>query len=183
MILLLVKGDPRGYKEKEALEREVNCLESYLEALPSVCVLAYLKRANPEFLDTLGFFAFYRPFYQTCFTMTLFLKSGPCFILPSKGLFGGIFTWRFMAVFMLHQLSYKIKLNEVHFDGDTYIANVVCVSTVGMVLGLLSIHRAVRSWKTVFSLIFKFPPLLLSPIFGIVTFGVTPKGEPLHSVK
>ena len=131
MIILLVKGDPKGYEEKATLEREVNCLESYLEALPALLVLAYLKKAYPAFLDTLGLFSFYRPFYQTCFTMTLFLKSGPCFILPRKGLFGGIFTWRFIAMFVLNQLSFKLKFFEAQFDGETYLANVVCVSTLG----------------------------------------------------
>ena len=181
-MLLLVKGDPKGYEEKEALEREVNCLESYLEALPAVCVLAYLKRVSPQFLDSLGLFSFYRPYYQTCFTMALFLKSGPCFILPRKGLFGGIFTWRFIAIFILNQLSLKIKIFESQFDGETYIANVVCVSTLGLVMCLFSIHQAVGSWETVFSLLLKFPPLLFLPIFGFVTFGVTPNGEPFHQV-
>ena len=177
MILLLVKGDPKGYEEKEVLEREVNCLECYLEALPSVCVLAYLKRASPEFLDSLGLFSFYRPFYQTCFTMALFLKSGPCFILPRIGLLGGVFTWRFIAIFVLNQLCFKIKFMNAQFDGETYIANVVCISTFGVVLGLLSIHKAVGSWKTVFSLLLKFPSLLFLPIFGLVTFGPSPNGE------
>ena len=182
MVLLLVKGDPRGYEEKEALEREVLSLESYLEALPSLGVLAYLKRANPEFLDRLGLFSFYRPFLQTCFTMTLFLKSGPCFILPRKGFFGGIFTWRFIAIFCLNQLSFNLKFVESQFDGKTYIANAACVSTFGIILGLVSIYRTVGSWKTVIGLVVKFPPLLFLPVFGFVTFGVTPKGETQHSL-
>ena len=70
-VLLIARGDPKGYEEKEALEREVNGLESYLEAMPSLVVLAYLKRVDPEFLDRLGLFSFSRPFLQTCFTMTL----------------------------------------------------------------------------------------------------------------
>ena len=177
VMLLLVKGDPKGYEEKEALEREVNCLESYLEGLPSLCVLAYLKRASPEFLDSLGLFSFYRPFYQICFTMTLFLKSGPCFILPKNGLFGGIFTWRFIAIFVLNQLSFKIKFFEAQFDGETYLANAVCVSSIGVALALVSIRQAVGSWEAVFALVLKFPPLLFLPVFGFVTFGATPKGE------
>ena len=112
--MLIIKGDPSGYKEKDDLDREVNCLEPYLEALPSLCVLGYIKRSNPEFLNT-GFLyryckgcncrlskfeniktagtkyicLFFRSFFQTCFTMALFLKSGPCFILPRSG-FSGI---------------------------------------------------------------------------------------------
>ena len=177
MVLLLVKGDPKGYEEKAALEREVNGLESYLEAMPSLVVLAYLKRANPEFLDGLGLFSFWRPFLQTCFTMTLFLRSGPCSILPRKGIFGGIFNWRFIAVFCLNQLSFNFKFVKSQFDGETYIANAVSVSTLGVVLGLVSIRRAVGSWKTVLGLILKFPPLLFLPVFGFVTFGFAPKGE------
>ena len=107
MLVLIVKGDPKGYEEKEALDREVGCLEPFLESLPTVCVLCYLKHSNPEFLNQLGGSSFYRqancqmflkrknhlicrPFFQTCFTMALFLKSGPCFILPASGLFGRI---------------------------------------------------------------------------------------------
>ena len=177
VIILLVKGDPKGYEEKAALEREVNGLEAYLEALPALLVLAYLKKAYPVFLDKLGLFSFYRPFYQTCFTMTLFLKSGPCFILPRKGLFGGIFTWRFIAIFVLNQLSFKIKFFEAQFDGETYLANAVCVSSIGVALALISIRQAVGSWEAVFALVLKFPPLLFLPVFGFVTFGATPKGE------
>ena len=103
---MLVKGDPKGFEEKEALDREVLSLESYLEALPSLGVLAYLAKVYPEFLRSkLGLASFYRPFIQTCFTMTLFLKSGPCFILSSRGLFGGILTWRFFAIVALNQLK------------------------------------------------------------------------------
>ena len=175
--MLLLKGDPKGNEEKEVLEREVNCLESYLEALPSLCVIGYLMRDNPRFLKTLGLFSFYRPYFQTCFTMTLFLKSGPCFMLPRRGLFGGIFTWRFFAMFGLNQISFKIKFKENQFNGETYIVNAVCVSTFGVVLGLVSIHRAAGSWKAVFSLLLKFPPLLFLPIFGFVTFGANLKGK------
>ena len=175
--LLLVKGDPKGYEEQEALDREVHSLESFLEALPSLSVLSYLARVYPHFLYSLGLASYYRPFIQTCFTMTLFLKSGPCFILPSRGLFGGLFTWRFMAIVALNQFGFKIKFVEPEFYGETFIMNAVCLSTFGAFLGLFSIHRAVGSWRTVFSLVLKFPPLLFLPIFGFVTFGVAPKGE------
>ena len=175
MTLLLVKGDPKGYEEKEALDREVLSLESYLEALPSLGVLAYLARVYPEFMRSkLGLASYYWPFAQTVFTMTLFLRSGPCFILPTTGLF----TWRFFAIVALNQFSFKIKLVEAQFYGEeTFLANAACVSTLSLVLGLVSIHRAVGSWRSVFSLVLKFPPLLLLPIFGFVTFGRAPKGE------
>ena len=118
--MLIIKGDPRGYKEKYDLDREVNCLEPYLEALPSLCVLGYIKRSNPEFLNT-GFLyryrtagtksisLFFRSFFQTCFTMALFLKSGPCFILPRSG-FSGII--RIYCTFLTKSLGCCNK------DGD-----------------------------------------------------------------
>ena len=173
--MLLVKGDPKGYKEKEALDREVLSLESYLEALPSLGVLAYLSRVYPEFIRSkLGVASYFRPFMQTCFTMTLFLRSGPCFILPTTGLF----TWRFFAIVALNQFSLKIKLVEAQFyGGETFITNAACVSILGLVLGLMSIQRAVGSWRNIFGLLLKFPPLLLLPIFGFVTFGPAPDGE------
>ena len=80
-------------------------------------------------------------------------------------------------MFGLNQLSFKIKFMQEQFNGDMYIANAVCVSTFGLVLGLASIHQAAGSWKTTFGLVLKFPPLLFLPIFGFFTFGATPKGE------
>ena len=178
VMLLLVKGDPKGFEEKEALDREVLSLESYLEALPSLGVLVYMFRVYPEFLKSkIGIVSFCRLQVQTCFTMTLFLRSGPCFILPNKGLFGGILTWRFIAIVFLSECSFKIKFGEREFYEDTFIANAVCVSSLGLVLGLISMKRAVSSWSKVFSVLLKFPPLILLPIFGFVTFGRTPEGE------
>ena len=77
----------------------------------------------------------------------------------------------------LNQLSFKIKFVEEQFNGETYIANAVCVSTFGVVLGLVSIHRAAGSWRAAFSLALKFPPVLFLPVFGFVTFGTTPTGK------
>ena len=135
MTLLLVKGDPKGQEELETLEREVNCLESYLEALPSLCVIGYLMRDNPGFLKRLGLFSFYRPYFQTCFTMALFLKSGSCFILPRRGFFGGISTWRFfgwgLTAYCRPDLTFDIS--NIFFGTKLQIAIVAgeCVDKIG----------------------------------------------------
>ena len=86
-------------------------------------------------------------------------------------------------MFGLNQLSFKIKFVEEQFNGETYIANAVCVSIFGLVLGLASIHRAAGSWKAAFSLVLKFPPILFLPIFGFVTFGATPKGKAKETIQ
>ena len=176
-MLLLVKGDPTAKEEHEALDREVNCLETYLEAAPSLCVLGYLKKVNPQFLNTLGIYSFYRPYLQTCLSMTLFLRSGPCFILPRQGLFGGILTWRFFAIHILNALSFKIKFDEAQFNGETYIMTVGANAIFGIALAFFSMRGLSANWTAKISLVLKFPPILILPIFGFVTFGPTPKGE------
>ena len=84
-------------------------------------------------------------------------------------------------MFGLNQLGFKIKFLQAQFNGDMYIANAICFSTFGLVLGLASIHRASGKWKTTFSLALKFPALLFLPVFGFVTFGPTPKGKTKES--
>ena len=176
-MLLLVKGDPTAKAEHETLDREVSCLESYLEALPSLCVLGYLNRVKPKFLDTLGIYSFYRPYLQTCLTMTFFLRSGPCFILPRQGLFGGILAWRFYAIQVLNVISFNIKFVEAQFNGESYIVNVVVNAILGLLLVIVSMHSLSGHWKTKLSLVLKFPPILILPIFGFITFGRSPIGK------
>ena len=82
----------------------------------------------------------------------------------------------FIAMFSLNQLSFKIKF----YQAETpifYIANALCILTLGVILGLLAIRKATSSWKTALRLGFKFPPLVLLPTFGVVTFGPTHQGE------
>ena len=103
-MIIIIINKIKKFKKEILKNREVGCLEPFLESLPTVCVLCYLKHSNPKFINQLGGSSFYRqakflkrknhlicrPFFQTCFTMALFLKSGPCFILPASGLFGRI---------------------------------------------------------------------------------------------
>ena len=80
-------------------------------------------------------------------------------------------------MFALNQLSFQIKFTTVHVNGEIYIANMLCVSFFGVFLSLCSIRAATGSWKKVFKLALKFPPLLVLPSFGFVTFGSTPAGD------
>ena len=82
----------------------------------------------------------------------------------------------FIAMFSLNQLGFKIKF----YQADTpifYIANALCILTLGVILGLFAIRRATSSWKMALRLGFKLPPLVLLPTFGVVTFGPTHQGE------
>ena len=97
---------------------------------------------------------------------------------------GGIISWRFIAMFALNQLSFKTKyqleFDEGHVDEDTYITNLLSVSILGILLSFISMRRVTGSLKAVLALWLQFPPLLLLPMFGFVTFGPTPKGETLY---
>ena len=84
-------------------------------------------------------------------------------------------------MFSLNQLSFQIKFTTVHVNGEIYIANMLCVSAFGVLLSLCSIRIATGSWKEVFKLTLKFPPLLVLPSFGFVTFGSTVAGD-AHSL-
>ena len=84
-------------------------------------------------------------------------------------------------MFALNQLSFKTKyqleFDEGHVDEDTYITNLLSVSILGITLGFISMRRVTGSLKAVLALWLQFPPLLLLPMFGFVTFGPTPQGE------
>ena len=83
-------------------------------------------------------------------------------------------------MFALNQLSFQIKITTVPVNGEIYIANMLSVSSFGVFLSLCSIRAATGSWKKVFKLALKFPPLLVLPSFGFVTFGSTPAGDAAH---
>ena len=174
-ILLTCRRDVRAALATEVLDREVASLEPFLEAMPSVCVMTYMIMTSPGFLSSLsGSVNFYRAYYITCFTMTLFLKSGPCFILPRHGLFAGIFTWRFLVVFFINMFSLNSKLLWTpSFEGSTLVLNILCVSAFSTCLALYSLHQSVGSWRGTLGVIVSHPPLLLLPIFGYFTFGTS----------
>ena len=91
-------------------------------------------------------------------------------ILNSIKLFlqGGIFSWMFIAMCLLNQLSFKIKFLHKMEESATYITNILTLG-LGVLLALLALRRATSRWKIVLRLALKFPPLVLLPIFGIVT--------------
>ena len=82
-------------------------------------------------------------------------------------------------MFLLNQASFKIKFL---YQTLTYISNTLFISTLGALLALVGLRRATSSWKMVLRLALKFPPLVLLPMCGFVTFGPTPQGGKLHSL-
>ena len=90
---------------------KVSSLEPYMEALPSLFVLLYLSLAEPAFFHSSASRpAETRAYWVASFTMTIFLKNGPCFFLPRGGFFSGMLTWKFWAVLLVNQYSLYSKI-------------------------------------------------------------------------
>ena len=140
-------------------------LEPYLEALPSMMVMQYMIRTNPDFFRS--FFAMWRAFYMTGLGMTLFLKNGPCFILPRQGIFG-VITWKFIVAFLLTIFSLNTKYTNLNFAPT---ANHVFMTSFGVIVALFSLHEGLGCWKTVCKMVLFCPPLVILPVFGFFTFG------------
>ena len=140
-------------------------LEPYLEALPSMLVMQYMMRTNPAFFHS--FFALWRAFYMTGLGMTLFLKNGPCFILPRHGIFG-VITWRFIVAFLISIFSLNTKYTNL-VSAPT--ANPVIMTSFGAIVALLSLHEGLGCWKSVCKMVMFCPPLVILPVFGFFTFG------------
>ena len=102
-----------------SLAIKVSSLESYMEALPSLFVLLYLKIAEPDFfLSSNSSPAVMRAYWVASFTMTNFLKNGPCFFLPRGGFFSGMLTWKFWAVLLVNHYSLYSKICWTSWGGQ-----------------------------------------------------------------
>ena len=68
---------------------KVGSLEPSLEAVPSLCAMLYIAAVEPTFFldSSWNTTNLIRAYGTMCFTMALFLKSGPCFFLQSQGIF------------------------------------------------------------------------------------------------
>ena len=163
VIWLTTKRDLRAVELGELLDREVMSLEPFLEALPSMLVMRYMVWANPQFSS---YFNMLRAFYVTVLGMTLFLKNGPCFILPRRGIFGFI-TWRSIMAFLLTFMSLNIK----YFLLFSSPVNMVFMGTFGAFIALLSLYEGLGCWRSICRMVLFCPPLLILPIFGFFTFG------------
>ena len=114
--------------------------------------------------------------YTSMVSMALFLKSGPCFFLPSEGPLAGIFTWRFLLVFIT--LPCQVNMKILHMNSKPYfVPYLTWIFTISLCLALLSLYQALGSWMTVLKVVSCYPALLLLPVFTFFTFGRHKKGE------
>ena len=111
-----------------------------------------------------------RAYGTTCFSMALFLKSGPCFFLQSNGLFSGICTWRFALVFIVTMQNIMCTLAWPK-EPSTKMLNMCCVAGLSSLLSVCLIHKAAGNWRGTLRTITTYPALVLFPIVGFFTFG------------
>ena len=168
---LVIKRDPNAIQAKETLDRELSSLEPFLEALPSLGVMLYINLAEPYLYSTTSSkINLTRAYWVTCFTMTLFLKNGPCFISPREGCFSGIATWRFAAAFVVNMLSIHSKMSWPR-EGLFLVVNILCVYICSATIALLSLYQALGSWVSTGRVVLYYPALIILPTFGYFTFG------------
>ena len=103
-------------------------------------------------------------------SMSLFLKNGPCSILPSSGPLAGIFTWKFLLVWVTLPCQVNMKMLSMYALGY-FISSSACICTFSLLIALFSLYKAVRCWRTLLRIISSYPALLLLPVFTCFTFG------------
>ena len=135
------------------------------------------KDTEPELLNIIVGFkgALLVGWVSSMVSMSLFLKNGPCFILPSKGLFAGIFTWKFLVVVIT--LPCQVNMKTYTYTFAYFLSSSACICTLSLFLALFSLYKAVGCWKTLFRIISSYPALLLLPVFTCFTFGSYKDGE------
>ena len=109
-------------------------------------------------------------------SMSLFLKNGPCFILPSEGPLAGIFTWKFFLVLITLPCQVNMKMLNLYSLGY-FLSSSVFICTFSLLLALYSLYQAIGCWKTLLRIISSYPALLLLPVFTCFTFGSYKDGE------
>ena len=135
------------------------------------------KDLEPELLDNVVFWGGLRfGFYSSMVSMSLFLKNGPCFILPSDGPLAGIFTWKFLLLLVSLPCQVNMKILSLYTLGY-FFSSSACICTLSLLLALLSLYQAVGCWKTLLRIISSYPALILLPIFTCFTFGSYKDGE------
>ena len=148
----------------------MSSLEPFLEALPSLCTMLYLISVDPAFFSSWGQVNVIRGYGTLCFSMALFLKSGPCFFLQSHGLFNGICTWRFAVVFMVNLQNMMCKIVWAK-EPSTKILNLCCMAGLSSLLSVHLIYKALGSWRCALKAIATYPALILLSVVGFFTFG------------
>ena len=184
---LLWKDDKDWVVEKRRMEREVEEVEAFVEAVPSALGLTniFYLMESPETKIVIGnnLTFFLIKFIFSCLSASIglakSLKSGPCRVWPDMG----FCSLRFLILFLSCGLSLVIRANvlAVGFVVDqdkkpNEINNGIVIALVtmflpGLIIGLLSLchHPSLPGHMLA------HPSLLLLPVFTSFTFSCQPR--------
>ena len=132
--------------------------------------MVYISLANPALLSSTASLNFTRAYTYTAFTVTLFLKNGPCFVLPREGVLTGLCTWRFFVAFAITNFCTDSKVSWSR-NALITVFNMVSNYLVSAAIALHSLRQGLGSWRRTGEIVGKFPALIILPIFGYFTFG------------
>ena len=132
--------------------------------------MVYISLANPDLLSSTASINFTRAYTYTAFTVTLFLKNGPCFVLPREGVLTGLCTWRFFVAFAITNFCTDSKVSWSR-NALITVFNMVSNYLVSAAIALHSLRQGLGSWRRTGEIVGKFPALIILPIFGYFTFG------------
>ena len=132
--------------------------------------MLYLKSVDPAFFSYSDKVNLVRAHTTMAISMALFLKAGPCFFLQSHGVFSGICTWRFAAVFIVNLQNPMCKIVWAR-EPSTKILNLCCVAGLSSLLSVCLIYKALGSLRCALKTIATYPALVLIPVVGFFTFG------------
>ena len=189
-VIWIIWSDPKkGLPKKRHLERNLIENETFVEAVPSTLVMAYLLVRNIQeaegseiiFDDTNYFdFVLFCVAFSTSVTTSSLglaknLKVGPCRILPEQKRFlGGLLSPRFVLIFLSCGFTLIVKgfafAGGVHTQGGKLSAagGVIALSLLflpGLLTGLYaSCHKGIL--KTFLA----HPSVFLLPVFSYFTF-------------
>ena len=175
VIWLVWTGDPNASKEKARLDREVGGLEPFLEATPTALAVYYLAfyrySSHDLWLLVGGWNSHYAGINSLSLAVSLFLKGGPCSIIPSRGSLAGMLTPAFFSVLVSVLFTVYCKVINMHYSPSMFVTYTFCICTAGLLLSLTSLRKTLGCWKTVWMVGATYPALLLLPMFTYFTFG------------
>ena len=94
VISLILRKDPRARQLRGKMSREVGGLEPFLEAMPTVFLMYftyYYRFSDTELWENAGgSWQFFWTLSVACLAMAMFLKDGPCSMIPPRGFFEGL---------------------------------------------------------------------------------------------
>jgi len=167
--------------------RDISCLEPFLEAVPTTYILLAIyyrdyrifgQLNEYNFLGISKFTMFWITFsisvFSGSFGMAKFLKLGPCRIVPSDKWSLGFFLLFLSIATTLVGKSLVLAFTIGDAKSNDYIMrciNWICLCLLPQLLLAMLVLMTTQGWKNTVNLIWRYPALILIPVFSCWTIG------------